>query len=413
MISTLTAETIRRFAPRARQDYVNALIGGEAVFERWGINTPLRMAAFLATVCHETGGLTIVRENMNYTASRILDVWPSRQEAVKFAHNPKALANDVYGKRMGNERNGTNDDDGYRYRGGGLIQLTGRNSYERAGKAIGVDLGNNPELIEDATVSLQAACWEFSQHIKYCDMGERGWKSVCNGINRGNPLSKLNPIGWADRQMWYSKCCDALVVSGKVEDDLLRIGDRGELVKAMQERLAQLGYAVGRADGVYGSRTRTAVLAFQAENDLTLDGTIGPQTRTALNSESAVPMPMGERATETAKDLRNAGSETMKTAKALKDVAGAGATLSVVVGGAKQVLPSDPLPADMITTTKNIVTEISSWKSITNLIGDTFAWATSHWWIFAIVFAFIVYRWGSRIELRRLIDHTSGNNLGR
>jgi len=412
MTFTLVADHVRRLAPRARQDYVDALTSGSAVFERWGINTPLRMAAFLGTICHETGGLTIVRENMNYTAPRIRTVWPTRPAAAKHAGNPRGLANSVYGARMGNERNGTNDDDGYRYRGGGLIQLTGRDSYERAGKAIGVDLGSEPELIEDATISLQAACWEFSQHLKYCDMGERGWKAVCNGINRGNPLSRLDPIGWADRQMWYSRCCDALGVSGKVEDDLMRLGDRGELVKAMQERLLQLGFAPGRADGIYGSRTRAAVLAFQAENGLTLDGLIGPETRTALNSEAAIPMPLGERATETAADLREAGSETMTAAKAIKDAAGATGGVAATVGAAKQVA-ADPPPADLIATTRDVATEISSWKSITSLIGDTFAWATSHWWIFAIVFAFIVYRWGSKIELRRLIDHQLGNNLGR
>lgn len=409
----ITAEILHRLCPRARSDYVEALVNGSETLERWGIKTSLRLAAFLATVCHETGGLTIVRENMNYSAGRIRMVWPTRPEAVHHARNPRALANSVYGGRMGNERNGTNDDDGYRYRGGGLIQLTGRDSYERAGKAIGVDLGSEPELIEDATISLQSACWEFSQHLKYCDMGERGWKAVCNGINRGNPLSGLDPIGWQDRQIWYSRCCDALGVSGKVGDDLLRIGDQGELVKAMQERLAQLGYAVGRADGIYGSRTRAAVLAFQAENELTTDGIIGPETRTALNSETAVPMPLGERATETADDLRKAGSETMATAKAIKDAAGATGGIAATVGAAKQVAPADPPPVDLIATTKDVATEISSWKSITSLIGDTFAWATSHWWIFAIVLAFIIYRWGSKIEFRRLLDHQMGYNLGR
>jgi len=295
----ISKDIIRTLSPKANEDYVSALVNGKDDFDKYGISTSLRLAAFLATICHESGGLTIVRENMNYSAPRIRAVWPTRPEATRFARNPKALANSVYGGRMGNERNGIQDDDGYRYRGGGLIQLTGRDSYEQAGKAIGVDLGNKPELIEDAEISLKAACWEFSQHLKYCDMGERGWKSVCNAINRGNPLSKYDPIGWADRQIWYSRACDALGISGKVDDDLLRIGDRGELVKALQDRLKVLGYAVGHSDGIFGSRTRSAVLTFQAENDLVTDGIIGPKTRTVLNTETVQPMPLGERADDT------------------------------------------------------------------------------------------------------------------
>lgn len=408
----ITADIIRRLAPRARQDYIDALVGGSETFERFGINTQIRLAAFMATVCHETGGLTIVRENMNYSASRIRAVWPTRPEAVKHARNPRSLANSVYGSRLGNQNDGTADDDGFNYRGGGLIQLTGKYNYEQAGKAIGEPLGENPDLIEDANIALKAACWEFQGTLQYCDLGERGWKAVCNAVNRGNSASKLDPIGWADRQIWYSRACDALGVSGKVEDDLLRVGDRGELVKALQDRLKALGYAIGRADGIYGSRTRAAVLAFQAENNLTLDGIIGPETRTALNAENAVPMPLGERATETAADLREAGSETMATAKAIKDTAGAGGALTAAVGAAKAAAPADP-PADLIVTTKEIATEISSWQSITKLIGETFSWATSHWWIFAIVFCFIVYRWGGKIEWNRLKDHRLGFNLSR
>lgn len=76
--------------------------------------------------------LTPVRENMNYTADRIRQVWPSRPEAVQFARKPRALANSVYGNRLGN-RAGT--DDGWDFRGGGIDQLTGRDNYARIGIA--------------------------------------------------------------------------------------------------------------------------------------------------------------------------------------------------------------------------------------------------------------------------------------
>ncbi len=412
----LTAAIIRSLAPRARQDYVDALANGDATFEKYGIATPERMAAFLASVLHETGGLTILRESMNYTTpSRIAAVWPARFTAVSavgFVRNETKLANAVYGGRMGNERNGTNDDDGYRYRGGSFMQTTGYDNYKRIGDAIGVDLGGKPELIEDANIGLQAACYEFRDFLPYCDMGERGWKAVCNGINRGNALSKLDPIGWSDRLVQYKRCCDALGITGKTADDTLRLGDQGPLVKALQERLAGLLYPVGRADGVYGSRMRAAVLAFQAENGLTTDGTVGRETRNALNSEAAKPMPIGERATETAADLKASGSEIISVAQAIKGAAKGLGAVSLAAGTAQQAAAPAAEP-DVIGRTKDIVTEVGSWKAIVNAMSETFTWATSHWWVFAIVTAFAFYRWGKKIEIRRVLDHVSGLNLGR
>lgn len=400
----LTAELIRSLAPRARQDYVDALVNGGDVLEKAGINSPVRLAQFLANVSHEVGGFTIVRENMNYSKERIKAVWPTRPEAVKFAGKPRELANSVYNGRMGN-RKGT--DDGWNFRGGGMIQLTGRDSYERFGRELGIPLAEHPELIEDATVSLKAAAWEFSKFVTFCDRGDVGFRAVCNGINRGNVASKLDPIGWADRQMWLKRWTDAIGAAA-TPDDTIELGDHGPLVLAFQQRLVALGYTVGRADGVFGSRSRAAVLAFQAENGLTTDGKIGAQTRIALNSEAAKPMPVGERAAETAADLRASGSEIATAANDLKKVA-------VVVGGASAATGTAQTATapDAIVQTKEIVTEISSWKAITSAIGDTFIWATSQWWILGIVLAFVIYRYGSRIEWRRLLDHRNGLNLGR
>ena len=402
----LTAELIRSLAPRARQDYIDALVNGGEVLERYGINTPMRLAQFLANLSHEVGGFTIVRENMHYTKERIKQVWPTRPEAAKFAGKPRELANCVYNGRMGN-RKGT--DDGWNFRGGGLIQLTGRDSYERFGRELGIPLAEQPELIEDASISLKAAAWEFSKFVHLSDRGDAGCRAVCNGINRGNIASKLDPIGWVDRQLWLKRWTDALGAS-VAADDTLDVGDHGALVKAFQERLAALGYPLGRVDGVFGSRMRAAVLAFQAENKLATDGVIGPATRKALNSDAAIAMPVGERAEETAADLRASGSEIAIAANDLKKVAVVVGGASAATGTAQNTVATQP---DAIAQTKDIVTEISSWQSITKLIGETFVWMTSQWWIFGIVLAFIVYRYGNRIEWKRLLDHRSGTNLGR
>lgn len=415
----LTEDMFRSIAPYARNDYVLALTGdaADAEFKKWAIDTPLRMVATLATAATETGGFTILHENMNYTAARIRAVWPSRPEAVKFAGNPEGLANCVYNGRMGN-RPGSND--GWVYRGCQLNQLTGRENFRKAGLAIGVDLEGHPELLEDAVIGVKVLCWEMAQWLPYCDLGQQGWRSVCNAVNRGNPNARADPIGWGDRQAWYKKFCRVLGIDGMSTDASLRIGSQGGLVLAAQQRLAELGYAAGAADGIFGSRTRAAVLAFQAENNLTIDGKIGPETVAALNSDDAKSMPLGDRAAATADDLRKAGSETIAHSDAIKGVSGAGAAVSVTAGVAQSVTsaidtsaPPPAAPVDLIATTKDVITEVGSWKAITDSLGATFHWATSHWWVFAIVACFAFWKWGNSIELRRLLDHRSGANMGR
>lgn len=114
-----------------------------------------KKAYMLATVRHEVGaGMVPIVENMNYTARRITQVWPSRfptlASAQPYAHNPRKLANKVYGGRLGNEKDGTDDNDGFDYRGRGIgAQFTGKNQYEKWGRIFGVDLVNNPELATD------------------------------------------------------------------------------------------------------------------------------------------------------------------------------------------------------------------------------------------------------------------------
>jgi hypothetical protein len=154
------------------------------------------------------------------------------------------------------------------------------------------------------------------------------------------------------------------------------------------------------------------VAAFQLENGLApADGIIGASTRAALNSESAKPMPLGERATETAEDLKKAGSETINTAQQVKNAAKGIGAVSLAVGGGQQAVTT-PTP-DLITQTKDIVTEVGSWKMITTAMSETFAWATSHLWILGIVAAFAFYRWGAKIEWKRVLDHQLGLNLGK
>lgn len=118
---------------------------------------------FLGQVLHESNMLSRLEENLNYTsAARIAAVWPTRfkdaSDAEAFVRNPRGLANKVYGGRMGNH--GPND--GWKYRGRGLIQVTGWLNYESVGKRLGLDLIADPDLLASPAIALRAsiAWWE-------------------------------------------------------------------------------------------------------------------------------------------------------------------------------------------------------------------------------------------------------------
>lgn len=142
-----------------------------SAFPKYGIDaTPQRLAEFMAQTSHETGGYARFEENMRYSAKRLTQVWPSRfptvASALPYAWDPSdpdredvALANKVYGGRMGNERDGVDDDDGWDHRGGGLIQHTGAAEYE----AIRSRLGYSPEDVHADPVKMVVAACDFWQ----------------------------------------------------------------------------------------------------------------------------------------------------------------------------------------------------------------------------------------------------------
>ena len=117
---------------------------------------------FLGQVLHESGGLEHLEEGLNYSASRLMQVWPSRfptaASAQPYAYNPEALANKVYGGRMGNDTEG----DGWLYRGRAPIQITGHDNYAKVGDLMGQDLLGLPHLLSQPRFALEAciAWWE-------------------------------------------------------------------------------------------------------------------------------------------------------------------------------------------------------------------------------------------------------------
>ena len=135
----------------------------QETFEKYQINTAKRQACFIGQCMHESGGFKFLRENLNYSAKALMATWPSRfpdaDTAEKYARQPEMIANKVYSGRMGN----TEDGDGAKYIGRGLIQLTGKDNYKAFGDAIGEDLVANPQLVEEPRYAALSAGWFFNK----------------------------------------------------------------------------------------------------------------------------------------------------------------------------------------------------------------------------------------------------------
>ena len=201
---TVTLDQILHLAPNARSSYREAFQNGQPLLDRFGISdTPLRLAHFMAQVLHESDGLANQIESLNYSAERLPQVWPSRfkptgpLDPADFAHNQQKLGNEVYGGRMGN----TGPNDGFTYRGRGLLQLTGRDSYREATATLRAQNPAAPDFVAmpDAVFSAQwclaiaVAEWASKGCNAHADVDDI--RKVTKAINGGL-------IGLSDRTEW-------------------------------------------------------------------------------------------------------------------------------------------------------------------------------------------------------------------
>lgn len=141
--------------PKMAAEYTDAL---NSVFTRYQINTKLRVCHFLAQILHESGMLLTVVENLNYSAEGLLKVFSkyfNEQTAKEYARKPEKIANRVYANRLGNGNEASGD--GWRYRGRGVLQNTGKANYQTLSDKMGIDLVNNPELLQLPTNAVAAA----------------------------------------------------------------------------------------------------------------------------------------------------------------------------------------------------------------------------------------------------------------
>jgi putative chitinase len=165
----------------------------QETFEKYQINTPKRQACFIGQCMHESGGFKHLKENLNYSARALMNTWPSRfpdaDTAEKFERQPEKIANKVYSGRMGN----TEDGDGAKYIGRGLIQLTGKDNYRAFGEAIGEDLVANPQLVEQPRYAALSAGWFWNK---------RGLNALADAMDIETLTKRINggSIGIDDRK---------------------------------------------------------------------------------------------------------------------------------------------------------------------------------------------------------------------
>lgn len=400
------------------------------VFAKYGITTPLQAAHIMAQISHECGAGHEVVENLSYSAKRMPEVWPSRfpsyASALPYSNNPKKLANKVYNGRMGNR---VGSDDGFDFRGRGASQTTGREGYAKLAAKTGLDLLNNPDLVNDPLRFLECGVADFiiCGCLPYCapkpGLPDGDIRGVTHHLNGGY-------IGLAQRQAWFAKWKAALrstpasqpvalLASPESElpeaetaepetpdDGILRYGRGHDApdfeVKALQGQLVDLGYQVGSQDGEFGGGTRAAVLAFQADNDLPTTGEVDPATKAAL--KTAPPKPISEkRATATADDLAAEGSQTIIKGQG---VSWWGKVLTTIgIGGAATQ------PTGALDKVKDATDQVSTLRSVVENLQDVGGWALAHWWILAIPAGFLAIKYGRDIVKRRLVDHRAAFNM--
>lgn len=163
-----------------------------AAFARFEINTPERQAAFIGQCAHESANFKTLQENLNYSAKGLNATWPSRfpseAEAQPYHRQPEKIANKVYSGRMGNLDEG----DGWKYRGRGLIQLTGKDNYRLASDALAVDFIADPDLVLTKEYAALTAAWYWNKRGLNKEADAKDFTGMTKKINGG-------VIGLADR----------------------------------------------------------------------------------------------------------------------------------------------------------------------------------------------------------------------
>jgi putative chitinase len=195
----ITADQLRQLFPNNKylDDLAECL---NESFDKYEINTVNRAAGFLAQCGHESNGFTVLKENLNYKAEALNKIFhkyfPTVESAQSFAHNPEMIANKIYANRMGNGDEASGD--GYKFRGRGAIQLTGRDNYTRFGATLGLDPDSCVADMETLDGGVESAMWFWQTN---------GLNAICDADDIVRMTKKVNggTIGLAERTALYNK----------------------------------------------------------------------------------------------------------------------------------------------------------------------------------------------------------------
>ena len=254
---------------------------------QYQINTEQRVAMFVAQTAHESGNYRTLVENLNYSAQGLANTWPTRfaqrnasgevirppvpnDLANRIQRNPVEIANYAYCDRMGNGTYASGD--GWRYRGQGLIQLTGKENQTSFAASRGMNVTDMEAYLSTFDGAVDSACWYWnSRYINpLCDVGDI--VGVTKKINGGD-------IGLDDRKNKYNNCMRMLgvAITESTVRQTVRRGTMGPAVVALQTALG-----LTPADGIFGPGTERALKDWQSVNGLTPDGIAGPATLNKL-----------------------------------------------------------------------------------------------------------------------------------
>jgi putative chitinase len=249
------------------------------ILPKYDINTPNRIAGFFAQCGHESMNFTALSENLNYRAETLEKLFSkyfskAGRNAADYAKQPEKIANVIYANRMGN--GDTASGDGFKFRGRGVIQLTGRDNYTSFGMSIGLMATDVIDYVQTKKGALESACWYWSSRKINLACDENDIVKMTKLVNGGT-------IGLEDRRKHYEQALAVLggavpapITNAAAIPGVLKKGSTGEAVKRMQ---AELGL---EDDGVFGPRTEVAVKKWQAANGLAADGIVGPKTLAKL-----------------------------------------------------------------------------------------------------------------------------------
>ena len=252
------------------KDWYEAML---EILPLWEVNTIERVAMFIAQCGHESAGFRVLTENLNYSAKALNTIFPkyfrrAGRDANDYHRQPEKIANVIYANRMDN---GDSDSgDGWRFRGGGILQLTGRYNYTQFAKAMEMTAEEAVDYVRTKKGALDSACWFWDTNNinKWCD--DMDVVGATKRINGGT-------IGLDDRKKHYLHAMD--VLGGDFEEpevdynQTIRKGSRGPLVAEVQEKLD-----ISPADGIFGPGTEKIVKHWQSSNGLVADGIVGPKT---------------------------------------------------------------------------------------------------------------------------------------